>query len=87
MKKQLFKKYIQEFDFATLFNELGWDSFTNQLPIAVNEDAFMLKGVAQKKGFVILLCPPLPNGKIPVSNIRKQIENKVGKNYFEHLII
>ena len=87
MKKQLFKNYIQEFDFTTLFNELGWDSFTNQLPIAVNDDAFMLKGVAEKKGFVILLCPPLPNGRIPVSNIRKQIENKVGKNYFEHLII
>jgi hypothetical protein len=87
MKKQLFKDYIQEFDFSTLFNELGWDSFTNQLPIAVNDDAFILKGVAEKKGFVILLCPPLANGKIPVSNIRKQIENKVGKNYFEHLII
>jgi len=87
MKKQVFTNYIQDFDFAALFNELGWDTFNNQLPIAVNEDAFMLKGVAQKKGFVILLCPPLPNGKIPISNIRKQIENKVAKNYFEHLII
>lgn len=87
MKKQTFTNYIKDFDFETLFNELGWDTFKNQLPVAVNDDAFMLKGVAQKKGFVILLCPPLPNGKIPVSNIRKQIENKVAKNYFEHLII
>ncbi|MBR9832850.1 hypothetical protein GYB57_11940 [bacterium] len=87
MKKQTFTNYIKDFDFETLFNELGWDTFANQLPVAVNNDAFMLKGVAQKKGFVILLCPPLPNGKIPVSNIRKQIENKVSKNYFEHLII
>lgn len=87
MKKQTFTNYIKDFDFETLFNELGWDTFNNQLPVAVNDDAFMLKGVAQKKGFVILLCPPLPNGKIPVSNIRKQIENKVAKNYFEHLII
>jgi len=87
MKKQVFTNYIKDFDFETLFNELGWDTFNNQLPVAVNDDAFMLKGVAQKKGFVILLCPPLSNGKIPVSNIRKQIENKVAKNYYEHLII
>ena len=87
MKKQTFTNYIKDFDFETLFNELGWDTFNNQLPVAVNDDAFMLKGVAQKKGFVILLCPPLSNGKIPISNIRKQIENKVAKNYFEHLII
>lgn len=87
MKKQTFTNYIKDFDFETLFNELGWDTFNNQLPVAVNDDAFMLRGVAQKKGFVILLCPPLSNGKIPVSNIRKQIENKVAKNYFEHLII
>lgn len=87
MKKQIFTNYIKTFDFETLFNEMGWDTFNNQLPIAVNEDAFMLRGVAQKKGFVILLCPTLSNGKIPVSNIRKQIENKVAKNYFEHLII
>lgn len=87
MKKQTFTNYIKDFDFETLFNELGWDTFNNQLPVAVNDDAFMLKGVAQKKGFVILLCPPLPDGKIPISNIRKQIENKVAKNYFEHLII
>jgi hypothetical protein len=87
MRKQTFTNYIKDFDFETLFNELGWDAFNNQLPVAVNDDAFMLKGVAQKKGFVILLCPPLANGKIPISSIRKQIENKVAKNYFEHLII
>jgi hypothetical protein len=87
MKKQTFTQHIKDFNFKSLFNDLGWDNFDNQLPIAVNEDAFMLKGVAVKRGFVILLCPPLPNGKIPLSNIRKQIENKVAKNYFEHLII
>ena len=87
MKKATFTQYIKDFDFKSLFNDLGWDNFDNQLPIAVNEDAFMLKGIAEKRGFVILLCPPLSNGKIPLSHIRKQIENKVAKNYFEHLII
>jgi len=87
MKKNRFSEYIKSFDFKNLFNELGWDNFNNNLPVAVNEDAFMLEGIVEKKGFVILHCPPLPNGKIPLSNIRKQIEAKVAKHYFEHLII
>lgn len=87
MKKNRFSEYIKSFDFTRLFNELGWDNFNNNLPVAVNEDAFMLKGIVEKKGFVILFCSALPNGKIPLSNIRKQIEAKVAKHYFEHLII
>ena len=87
MKKNRFSEYIKSFDFKNLFNELGWDNFKNNLPVAVNEDAFMLEGIVEKKGFVILHCPSLPNSKIPLSNIRKQIEAKVAKHYFEHLII
>lgn len=87
MKKNKFSEFIKDFDFSNLFNELGWDNFNNNLPVAVNEDAFMLKGIVEKKGFVILHCSALPNGKIPLSNIRKQIEAKVAKHYFEHLII
>lgn len=87
MKKNRFSEYIKSYDFKNLFNELGWDNFDNNLPIAVNEDAFILKGIVEKKGFVILHCPAMPNGKIPLSNIRKQIEAKVAKHYFEHLII
>jgi len=87
MKKNRFSEYIKSFDFKNLFNELGWDNFDNNLPIAINVDAFLLKGIVEKKGFVILYCPPLPNGNIPLSNIRKQIDAKVTKHYFEHLII
>jgi tRNA1(Val) A37 N6-methylase TrmN6 len=87
MKKQVFAEYIKNFDFQNLFNELGWDTFHNRLPIAVNDDAYELQGIAVKRGFVIFLCPPDSNGKIPLSRIRNQIEKKAGKNYFEHLII
>lgn len=87
MKKNRFSEYIKSFDFKNLFNELGWDNFGNNLPIAVNEEAFLLVGIVEKKGFVILHCPAMPNGKIPLSNVRKLIEAKVAKNYFEHLII
>lgn len=87
MKKTTFTEYIKDFNFISLFNELGWDNFQNQFAIAVGDDAFMLSGVGQKKGFVIVQCPPLSNGKIPLSTVRKQIEQKVASQYFEHLII
>lgn len=87
MKKNRFSEYIKSFDFKNLFNELGWDNFGNNLPIAVYEETFLLGGIVEKKGFVILHCPAMPNGKIPLSNVRKQIEAKVAKHYFEHLII
>ncbi len=87
MKKKRFSELIKSFDFKTLFNELGWDNFSNILPIIINEDIFELKGIASKKGFVILQCSPMSNGKIPLSNVRKQIEARITPQHFEHLII
>ncbi len=87
MNKSTFSTYIKSFDFATLFNELGWDHFNNQIPVAAGDQTFILKGIVEKKGFVILLCSPQPDGKIPVSNLRKQIEGRITKYYQEHLII
>lgn len=87
MKKKEFSKYIKTFNFRALFNELGWDNFTNDLPITIDEEIFELEGIAEKKGFVILHCPPTNNGKIPLSRVRKLIEARVAKQYFEHLII
>ena len=87
MRKKQFTDYLKSFDFKTLFNELGWDHFDNKVPVAVQEELYHTTGIAQKKGFVVLHCPPKSNGKIPESSIRKQIEGRVTKNYYEHLII
>ena len=87
MNKSTFSNYIKEFNFKTLFNELGWDNFNNKLPIAVTDDAYMLEGVVEKRGFVIFKCLPDKIGQIPASNIRKQIENRLAKYHFEHLVI
>lgn len=84
MRKSDFSEYLQSFDLKNLFNELGWNHFTNQLTITVNEELFLLNGIAEKKGFVIMQCE---TAKIPVCNIRKQIEGKLAKSHFEHLII
>ncbi|SNT28599.1 Eco57I restriction-modification methylase [Ekhidna lutea] len=87
MKKAHFSKLIKEFNFETLFNELGWDNFHDSLPKKIGDEIYTLNGVAEKKGFAILHCPPLANRKPPLSAIRKQIEKKVTDSYQEHLII
>lgn len=87
MNKADFRRYVQSFDFKTLFNELGWDRFDNTLPITVKENTFLLKGVAEKKGFVVYECHSPDYGKIPLSQVRKQIERKVTPFHQEHLLI
>lgn len=87
MKKQAFEQYLKDFALKSLFIEMGWDDFDVELPIEIKDKVFNLKGVAEKRGFAILHCPPYDSGKIPVKSERKQIENKVARHYFEHLII
>ncbi len=87
MKKAKFTKLIKSFQFAELFNLLGWDIFNNQIPINLKEQEYQLVGIAQKRTFAILQCPHNNEGEIPKSNLRKQIERKLTKYYHEHLII
>jgi len=87
MNKSSFSEYIKTFEYKNLFIDLGWDNFSNRIPVAVDETTFELAGIAQKRGFVILGCPPTENGDIPVSAIRKKIEFNISKYHQEHLII
>jgi hypothetical protein len=87
MKKKHFDNYLKSFELKELFNELGWANFDNALPVSVDDTTYKLTGIAEKQGFAIMLCPPQAGGKAPVSSVRKQIENRVTKTYFEHLII
>ncbi len=87
MNKKEFSKYIKHFDFKNLFINLGWDNYANKIPIAVDGNEFSLKGIAQKRGFVIVVCPPEEHGDIPLNAVRKKIENSLRKYRHEHLII
>ena len=84
MNKQQFSDHINAFEFSDLFNELGWDQFKNSIPIAVKEDVYELKGIVEKRGFVIL---HLSTDSLPNKTTRRQIEQKAGKAHHEHLII
>jgi hypothetical protein len=85
--KKQFSKYIKEFDFKNLFINLGWDNFNNDIPILINGSHYNLKGIAQKRGFAIVACLPQADGKIPLNDTRKKIENCLRKVHQEHLII
>lgn len=94
LSKQEFSKYIKQFNFRELFNDMGWNNDKTSQPIVVDNETYTLQAVAEKSGFKILLClpdrqagNPLSNGLIPDYNTRKKIETKVTKLFQEHLII
>ena len=87
MNKKQFSKYIKHFDFKNLFINLGWDNYADEISLAVDDSKFSLKGIAEKRGFVIVVCLPEVNGDIPLSVVRKKIENYFRKYHHEHLII
>ena len=87
MNKKKFSQYIRSFDFNKLFIDLGWDNYKNTISIAVDDEAFVLNGIVEKRGFVIALCSPSTNGEIPLSSVRKKIEHNFSKIHQEHLIL
>ena len=88
MNKKQFSERIKSFDFKTLFNEFGWDRFEDKLnSIVVDQTAYSITGIAQKRGFVIVQCGADNTGKIPASTIRKKIEHEFSMRYQEHIII
>ncbi len=87
LDKTRFTELIQKFKFKELFNELGWDHAEAEVQIAIENEKYNLTAVAEKRGFVIFICSPSTNGKIPLYNSRKKIDLKITKLYFEHLII
>ncbi len=78
------RRYITEFKFKPLFvEELGWDDLRSApLTVTVDGQNFTLRGVAEKRGLVLLQCDALP--PYPV---RRQIDREVTKYHREHLLV
>lgn len=87
MNKKKFSKYVKDFDFKKLFIDLGWDNYSSQIPVTADEVTFEIRGIVEKRGFVIVLCPASADGEIPLSKTRKKIEHNFRKFHQEHLII
>lgn len=87
ISKKKFSKYIKDFNFRELFNDMGWNNDKTNQPIVVDTQTFHLNGIAEKRGFKILLCSPTDKGIIPDYNLRRMTDAKVTKLFQEHLII
>jgi len=87
MNKNIFSDYIKRHQFKKLFIELGWNDYNDATPVSLENQTYTLKGVAEKRGFTVVLCEPCPDGTIPLSDIRKKIEHNYRKVHQEHLLI
>jgi hypothetical protein len=82
------RQCLKEFDLRALFiEEMGWDHHISSLEVLVDGLAYPLKAVAQKRGMVVFVCPPVGDGVIPDYPTRRKIEKQVAKSVHEHLII
>ena len=84
MKKTDFQKYIEDFDFTTLFNQLGWDYTDTNTSVSNNGTTYQFKNVAEKRGFVVMVCTA---DALPDYATRLQLDRKIAKLYREHLLI
>ncbi|MDZ7743652.1 MAG: hypothetical protein U5Q03_18440 [Bacteroidota bacterium] len=87
IKRKHFNRYIEQFDFEHLFNQLGWNYVDNEFPKKAVDQTFQFRHIAEKAGFAILICNPDKEGKIPDAQTRKRIHTEISKLHHEHLII
>ena len=89
LNEQNTRQYLKESDFENLFTqELGWDHHTQSLNIRVDETAYQLTAIAEKRGMVVFECPATgTDGRIPDYATRRKIQKKVAKKIHENFII
>jgi hypothetical protein len=87
IKKKNFNRYIEDFDFENLFNQLGWNYVNENFPKKAADEIFEFSLIAEKAGFSILICMPDSQGQIPDAQTRKKIHTEISKLHHEHLII
>ncbi len=83
------RQYLKESEFENLFTQtLGWDHHTQSLNITVDETAYQLTAIAQKRGMVVFECPATgTDGRIPDYATRRKIQKQISKLVHENFII
>ncbi len=85
MNKTQFKKYITEYDFKTMFREeLLWNRDNTKQPIVIEDETYLITGVAEKCGLKIVA---LQIDEIPSSDIRKKIDTQIRKLFHYYILI
>src|SRR5713226_9430578 len=87
--REIVQSYLKDFNFRSLFTQqLGWNNYNARaLYITLDNQTYTLRGVVEKRGVVVYVCEPSPDGSIPLSPIRRKIEKEVTKTSYEHIII
>lgn len=85
---QRMRKRLHDFDLVGLLvEELGWNHHPGSpISVSVKKLHFRAIPIAEKAGFVVWKCEA-GDGRIPNHSLRRQVETRVTKHAFEHLIV
>ena len=83
------RQCLKSFDFKRLFiQELNWSHCTNRpLDLEIDGDIARISPVAELGGVVVYQVELLNTSDVPLSMVRRQIENKIKQLTHEHIII
>ncbi|QZZ19813.1 ATP-binding protein [Leptothermofonsia sichuanensis E412] len=86
LNRQRAQKYLQTFDFESLFiEELGWDTVDRvTLPFEVDRHSFEVVSIAQKRGFIVYQCI---TPEIPARPIRVKLDRQLTDYSKSHLLV
>ena len=86
LNRQRAQKYLQTFDFESLFiEELGWDTVDRvTLPFEVDGEPFEVMSIAQKRGFIVYQCI---TPEIPARPIRVKLDRQLTDYSKSHLLV
>jgi hypothetical protein len=80
LHRQRAQKYLQQFDFESLFiEELGWDRVDRvMLPFEVEGESFEVVAIAQKRSFTVFKCI---TPEIPARPLRVKLDRVLAQHY------
>ncbi len=82
------RHYLREADFNSLFIDgLGWDRHQQSLTVTVDETAYVLTAIVEKRGMVFFECATTDEAQMPNYSTRRKIQRKVAESVHEHVII
>ncbi|MEZ4525176.1 MAG: DNA methyltransferase [Desulfobacterales bacterium] len=87
ISKKQFKDCIENFDFTTLFNYLGWTFSDENFSVKVKENIYPFHIVAEKGGFRIIVFRAAEDQDLPDYSTRMLLDRKIAELYREHLLI
>ncbi|WP_250122821.1 DNA methyltransferase [Chroococcidiopsis sp. CCMEE 29] len=86
LHRQRAQKYLQKFDFESLFiEELGWDTVDRvMLPFEIDGEFFEVTSIAQKRGFTVFKCI---TPEIPARPVRVKLDRQLTDYSKSHLLV